>query len=251
VGALLLLWAGYRYVLPWAGEQAVAAAPVEWEEKLGESAALQMLQGEAVVGSGRGAEAVDAVSRRLQAALEGSPYRYRVSVVRSDLVNAGALPGGRIFVFTGLLKRCESADEFAAVLAHEMMHVERRHGMKNLGRQAAIGTFLALLGSPDSLGLALGTQAAGLKYQRGDEEEADEGGLRLMAKAGFDAREAAAFFEKIGRQEGGRRLPEYLSTHPDPAGRARRLEEMARGLAAEGSPPMSARAWRAAIAELP
>lgn len=245
----MLLWTGYRYALPWAGEKAAAVAPRAWEENLGESAAQSLLAGERVVGKGRAVEAVDRVLRRLEEAEPAGGYDFRVSIVESPLVNAGALPGGRIFVYSGLLKKCATADEFAAVLAHEMSHVERRHGMKSLGRQAALSLAMALLGSPDSLGAVLGSQMAGLKYQRGDEDEADADGLRRMAHAGFDPRAAARFFEKMNEE--GVRVPEYFSTHPDPAGRAKRLREMAEGMGAAARPVTSEAPWRAAVEELP
>jgi predicted Zn-dependent protease len=246
-GAALLLGLGYQFVLPWAGERVAAAAPREWEEKLGESAARSLLAGERVVERGEVVVAVDQVLARLQAELRESPYSFQVAIVESEVVNAGALPGGRIFVYSGLLRRCGTADEFAAVLAHEMMHVERRHGMKNVGRQAAVSLLMALLGSPDSLAAAMGSQMASLKYQRGDEEEADAEGLRLMVRAGYDAGAAARFFGRLAEQERGLKLPEYLSTHPDPEGRARRLRELARGFDTPAAPARSETAWRAAL----
>jgi predicted Zn-dependent protease len=250
VGAALLVWLGYQFLLPWAGERMAAAAPREWEAKLGESAARSLLAGERVVERGEAVEAVDGVLARLQSALRGSPYSYRVSIVESETVNAGALPGGRIFVFSGLLKQCATADEFATVLAHEMMHVEKRHGMKNVGRQAAVSLLLAMLGSPDSLAAVMGAQMASLKYQRGDEEEADAEGLRLMARAGFDARAAARFFGKLASEEKGLRAPEYLSTHPDPEGRAARLAVLAKAMPLRPREVAGGKEWRAAVAGL-
>lgn len=251
LGALLLavpvvLWLAYVYLLPAGGALMARAVPLAFEERLGESAIQGFVAGAKVVREGAAWDAVESIKTRLESALDPNPYHFRITVVGSGVVNAAALPGGQMIVFSGLLEQCRSAEEFAGVLAHEMQHVLHRHGLQNLGRHAALGLVLAALGSPDTLALTLGSQLAGLKYQRSDEEEADRDGARLLIRAKVDPRPMAAFMERIAEQQGGGGVPEYFSTHPDPRGRAEKLRETAAVASVNFEPVMSESEWQAA-----
>nr|MBI3612912.1 M48 family metallopeptidase [Nitrospirota bacterium] len=109
---------------------AVNRIPTEWEQPIGEAARSQFLAGQTVVKEGPAVAALQEITKRLADAASGNPYKFEVTVVRSDIVNAFALPGGYVVVFTGLLKKAESPEEVAGVLAHELNHVLLRHGLE-------------------------------------------------------------------------------------------------------------------------
>jgi predicted Zn-dependent protease len=155
--------------------------------------------------------------------------------------NAFALPGGKVGVYTGILPITQNEAGLAAVVAHEVAHVSARHGAERMSQGIAVqlgGTLLsAALGTSGYGGVTrdlamqaygLGTQVGLLlPYSRTQELEADRIGLLYMARAGFDPREAVAFwkrFQAYNAKRGGR-PPEFLSTHPLDNNRIAKLQE--------------------------
>lgn len=172
-------------------------------------------------------QAIRAMGDRLVVALpKESPHAYRFHVVRNDTVNAFALPGGEIFVHTGLLKLTDDPDLIAAVLAHEIVHVENRHGVKTLvASMGKMALFQMVLGVFTDSTAELGATLAILKYGRDMETEADLQGARLMESAGLPRAAMVSMLNKLAEQgDGG---PEWLSDHPDSARRARRVADHA------------------------
>ena len=163
-------------------------------------------------------------------------------VFESDDVNAFALPGGKVGVYTGLLKLAESDDEVATVIGHEIAHVTSRHGAERasqnyavagVGMLAAIGASMSDM-EPGKRNALLGLYGAGatvgvlLPYARTHETEADNVGLRFAAGAGYDPRAAAEFWRKMQAvNERSARPPEFLSTHPSDTRRIQNLEQLA------------------------
>ena len=156
--------------------------------------------------------------------------------------NAFALPGGKVGVYTGIFQVAKNQDELAAVLAHEIGHVVSRHHEERITRQketqAGLNLVGALLGSRYGQGAAdMTSQVGGLAAQglfvlpmsRTQESEADVVGQQLMARAGFDPREAVNLWQNM-IAAGGSRPPEWLSTHPDPQSRMAELRGRAAGL---------------------
>lgn len=161
-------------------------------------------------------------------------------VFDSPTVNAFALPGGKVGVYTGLIKLADSDDEIAIVMGHEIAHVTSRHGAERVSQNYAVAGvgMLAAIGmemkdvDPTKRNLALaaygmGTQVGlALPYSRLHETEADSVGLRFAAGAGYDPRAGASFWKKMAAQ-GGQKPPEFLSTHPSDAKRIANLEKLA------------------------
>lgn len=209
---------------------AVARIPVEWEQKLGEAAYQDFLGRQTVVKEGPAVDAVREMTRRLTDQISDDPYRFEVTVVRSDVVNAFALPGGYVVVFTGLLQKAESGEEVAGVLSHEFNHVLQHHGLERVVKQIGLTAVLSiLLGDQQGL-IGLTRQISGelltLKFGRAQETEADVTGLRLLRKAKIDSNGLVRFFERMAEQQGD--PIEMLSTHPMSAARVERLKaEMA------------------------
>lgn len=243
--SLLALYAAFRWGLPALGEFAAAHAPVEWETRLGDSAAQSLFAGLPEINDQAALEGAALLIQRLSGALGPTPYRFRVQVVRSSDVNAFALPGGRIGLFSGMVAFCRGPDELAGVMAHEMMHVVHRDGMKSLGRQASLSLIGLLLGAPDSMALTLGSQLASFSYQRDDEARADDAALQLLARARIDPRAMASLFARMADKPAASSLPVYLSTHPDPQSRAATLLRRAEALpGAQYEPALTGDAWQ-------
>lgn len=143
------------------------------------------------------------------------PESWEVSVFASEDVNAFALPGGKIGVFTGLLKVANTQDQLAAVIGHEVSHVLARHSAERASANipAQVGNMVASVYGVGQL-YGMGVNALFLlPYSRSHESEADLLGLDLMALAGFDPRASVALWQNMARQGGGK-PPEILSTHP-------------------------------------
>jgi predicted Zn-dependent protease len=147
---------------------------------------------------------------------------WEVRVFDAPEVNAFALPGGKIGVYTGLLKVAENPDQLAAVIGHEVAHVLAGHSAARVSNELAAQLGVAVLGQttgvdPQLIGLGANLLLL-LPYSRADETEADILGLEYMAKSGFDPREAPKLWANMSKQamskQGGGAPPEFLSTHP-------------------------------------
>ncbi|HET7370300.1 MAG TPA: M48 family metallopeptidase [Gammaproteobacteria bacterium] len=169
-------------------------------------------------------------------AVAGSPANWEVTVFQKDVANAWALPGGYIGVYTGLLDYARDQAQLAAVLGHEVSHVLAHHANARLSTayatQAGLQVTQALLnekgGGQNSLimaALGLGAQVGILlPYSRSQESEADVLGLKLMARAGFDPREAIQLWQNMAKA-GGSAPPAFLSDHPANEARIHDLSE--------------------------
>jgi len=161
-------------------------------------------------------------------------------VFDSPTVNAFALPGGKVGVYTGLIKLAASDDEIAIVMGHEVAHVTSRHGAERVSQNYAIAGvgMAAAIGmevkdvDPAKRNIALAAYGLGsqvglaLPFSRLHETEADEVGLRFAAGAGYDPRAGASFWKKMAAK-GGTKPPELLSTHPSDSTRIANLEKLA------------------------
>jgi predicted Zn-dependent protease len=162
---------------------------------------------------------------------------WEVVVFQDDTANAFALPGGKIGVHTGLLKVAKNQDQLATVIGHEVAHVLSRHGAERvsqqMGLQVALQATDAISRSKmDSSGqqkvlmsaLGLGAQfGVLLPFSRTHESEADLYGIDLMAKAGFDPRQSINLWQNMAAASGGKRPPQFMSTHPNPDKRIEKL----------------------------
>ncbi len=155
----------------------------------------------------------------------GTGTQWEVQVFESPEINAFALPGGKIGVYTGILKVASNQHQLAAILGHEVEHVLADHGNARVSAafaaQGALTLTQALAGAPSPMKdqlfglLGLGAQYGVLMpYGRGQETEADVLGHDLMARAGFDPREAVQLWRNMSKAAGGKSPPSFLSTHP-------------------------------------
>ncbi|GLT76748.1 hypothetical protein SLA2020_483880 [Shorea laevis] len=157
--------------------------------------------------------------------LEG--LNWEVLVVDEPVVNAFCLPGGKIVVFTGLLKHFRSDAEIATIIGHEVGHAVARHAAEGITKNlwfAVLQLILYQFIMPD-LANAMSTLLLRLPFSRKMEMEADYIGLLLIASAGFDPRVAPSVYEKLGKISGDSTLRDYLSTHPSGKKRAQLLAQ--------------------------
>lgn len=158
-----------------------------------------------------------------------SEYPIKITVVKGDVVNAFAIPGGRIVVYDKLLSGIGSYPELAALLAHEYVHVQNRHTLRSLFRQFSSRLFLSLfLGNLENVGAVLianTDQLKDLSYSRSLETEADEEGADLLAKRGIDCKGFVRLFELLQKETGGEEVPEFINSHPNLDKRIRNIQE--------------------------
>jgi Zn-dependent protease with chaperone function len=222
LATVLGLWFGSDLLV----ELAVSRIPVEWEQKLGESAYRDFLSHQETMKEGLAVTALGEMTKRLTDQIPDNPYKFDVTVVKSDVVNAFALPGGYVVVFTGLMKKAESGEEVAGVLSHELNHVLQRHGLERIVKSLGLLTVAAIVfGNQQGLvGMMkqLGVELLTLKFSREQETEADLTGLQLLQRAKIDPSGMIRFFERLSEKDQGR--VEWLSTHPMSTARADRLK---------------------------
>lgn len=150
------------------------------------------------------------------------PYRsmdWDIEIFDDDAINAFAMTGGSIGVFTGILKVAENQDQLGAVIGHEVAHVTQRHAVERVNQAmttqvsaAAAGAVLGGGYAGDAVQMAAQV-ALTLPYGRGQESEADTVGLVYSANAGFDPRESVKLWKNMATENKGA-PPEFLSTHP-------------------------------------
>ncbi|HEU5050489.1 MAG TPA: M48 family metalloprotease [Gemmatimonadales bacterium] len=167
------------------------------------------------------------LGNQLAAGSERPQIPWQFHVIDDAAVNAFALPGGPVFITRGILTYMNSEAELASVLGHEIGHITARHSVSQMS-QAQLANLGLGVGSIFSSTIAnvSGIASAGLsvlflKYGRDAERQSDELGFRYMVREGYDPREMASMFETLQRTGGssGGRLPEWLSTHPNPENR--------------------------------
>ncbi len=162
-------------------------------------------------------------------------FDYTFTVVRSPEINAFALPGGHLYVHTGLIEEAENEAQLAAVLAHEISHVVARHGSEKLSAimtATFVGDVVVSTATTQidailtDLALQIATDSSVLAYSRANENEADRIAVELIYRAGYDPRAMQSFFEKMRELHGdSSRAETFFSTHPNPKDRRSRVDE--------------------------
>lgn len=217
----------------------------EQEIALGKQAAEQVMREMEVVNNPQIEGWLNQIGQKLAKTPQANEYPYYFRLVKDDSINAFALPGGPMFVHTGLITAADNEGQVAGVLAHEMSHVALRHGVSQMGKTqkwqnilglagaaagiAGGGTTGAIIGTAVNTGGALGVGGLLSKYSRDNERDADLNGARMLAAAGYDPLEMAKFFEKLEAELGDAAHPKgldsFFASHPSPGNRVQAVSE--------------------------
>jgi len=162
----------------------------------------------------------------------GSAYRWDYMIINAPkTVNAAAIAGGRIIVYSGILPVAQSDAGLATILGHEVGHVMAHHTAERISQDQLVGLASAAAGAAGASSLTMAALGLGaqmgflLPYSRAHESEADHIGVLLMAKGGYDPRESVHLWQRMDQVGGASgRPPEFLSTHPNPDTRITQLE---------------------------
>lgn len=167
----------------------------------------------------------------------GQKFDWKLAVLKSDTVNAYVAPGGKVVFYTGIVTKLNLTDaEIAAIMGHEMVHALEEHSKNKIGADVLTNMAVGIgkqyagasLGEVGSAAVDFGSQVGvGLPYSRSLESRADQGGLMLMARAGYDPKAAISLWEKMNKLSGSQ--GSFLSTHPS---NTKRIDDMRKNLAA-------------------
>lgn len=226
--AFLIFMVGTLISLPFIRASIVDAVPIEWEVQLGNSI-FDNSEKENEIHIPIVDHAIKDMSQRLIDAVGKSPYNFQFSVVENEVVNAYALPGGHMVIYTGLILKADSPEEVAGVMAHEIQHILNRHSLNRLVSSLEYYTIFSIFFG-DAGGLLAILEEAGLSlvtssFDREQESESDFRGLKLLEKAKINPEGMITFFDKLSQQEGRiAQLTQYVSTHPSSHDRVLKLK---------------------------
>ena len=235
--------------LPLIAKPLAKLVPIAWEEKIGDDTIdvvnRMFADGKKACAGQKGLKALNDLAQRLLAGTE-TPYQVQVSVANAKMVNAFAVPGGRVVLFRGLIEKANSAEEVAGVLAHELAHVVYRHptqGMiTSVGWSAVLSAFTGGASFSSEVMAQVAAQLATSAYSRDLETEADREGVAMLNQAGIGGDGLIKFFELVQKMEGkGFSVPKYLSSHPMTGSRIAAIGKLSKPASA---PTLSETEWR-------
>ena len=254
--ALAAVIAAYIFGVPLIASRLVQVIPPGWEDGIGETVAHQI---EASIGGDAGLPLCDpdpeslanrAIARFAEAALEetNTPFSPDIRVVRSDIPNAFAVPGGRVYFFSALLNAARTPDEFAAVLAHELGHVVYRHGMEQLVSTAGTGLLVGfILGDMTGISIAagLGATIIDARFSREAEREADRFAAQVAQRLDFQPWALANLIGRVAQDSDFDRALALFNTHPLTDERLMALTLLGQNRPDGLEPPFNAAEWQA------
>jgi len=221
--AAILLF--YFLILPWLADRAAMNFPKEQEIALGAELKKQYLLSERI--DTQKTRLLNEFASKLDL---GNDFPADYTVVDADIVNAYALPGGPIVVYAGIIRKMQSPEELAGILAHERSHVLRHHSTRSIFQNVSGVLLLNLvLGDASSfinLIAQQGQQIQQLSYSRELELEADREGLQLLLNNKINPKGMLSLLEKLKQENTGSSIPEFLSTHPLPDSRIEALKKL-------------------------
>jgi len=192
------------------------AISLESEEELAEFMNEYMMADFEFIHNSKVDSAMDMIFDRLSSNMDSLTYDYKIHVIDNAMVNAFTSLNGNIYIFTGLIKKVESAEELALIMAHEIGHAEKRHVIQKLIRTIGIETLTAILSGGDPvLGSEIAKLAISTSFDRENEEEADDFAMELALKSQLRPSRLGQFFIKIkGDDDFFLNEIEFIRTHP-------------------------------------
>jgi predicted Zn-dependent protease len=220
--------------------------PASWEQQFGDAAMESVRKQMKIIESSKWEPQLDAIRARLLPGVTNTTFPIHIHVAEAAELNAFAMPGGHIVVFTGLLKAVDRTEELAGVLAHEIAHITERHVLRKMIESLGLVLVLQSLFGDTSGLLAVATEGSELllqqKFSRDFEREADDVGWRYLVTANIDPRGMIDFFKKLEAEatKAGSVELSLLATHPPTTERINRLEAKWKALGNRSFPALAA-----------
>jgi len=232
LGIIGVLVAAYFLIVPWLSEKLASNLSVKTEEQFGDAVY------DALAHPAQENKAATVILNDFFKEMKvTTDYNIRITVVKSEVVNAFALPGGHIVVYSALLKQLKTYPELAALLSHEFVHVNNKHSTKSIFRQLGSKVFLSLLfgkfGSVTSVMIDQADKFKSLKYSRGLEKEADMEGLIILKERKINPEGFAELFKHLKDSGPASAMPEFLNSHPDIDSRVEYIRKASKNAAIE------------------
>ncbi|MFA9239140.1 MAG: M48 family metallopeptidase [Candidatus Paceibacteria bacterium] len=232
----LIIIAGCTHKTPYTNRSQMIFMSPKDELALGEKSYQEALSDAKVITETKDANRVKTIGSKIAKVANRSDFNWEFNLVQNDALNAFCLPGGKVVVYTGILKVARNDDQLATVISHEIAHALARHGAERMSSSMlqqgvqALGNVVLAVGAPEYQNIfnqtyGIGTQVGVmLPYGRMQESEADEIGIYLMNKAGYNVHESLKFWENMS--DGKKETSDFLSTHPSSTTRIKDLEKV-------------------------
>lgn len=232
----LVIIAGCMHKTPYTNRSQMIFMSQEEELALGEKSYEEALSTAKVITGTKDANRVKAIGERIAKVANRSDFSWEFNLVEDKALNAFCLPGGKVVVYTGILTAARNDDQLATVISHEIAHALARHGAERMSSATVqqgiqtLGNVVLAVGAPSyqnvfNQAYGIGSQVGVmLPYGRMQESEADEIGIYLMHKAGYNMQEALKFWENMS--EGKTDTNEFLSTHPSSSTRIEDIKKV-------------------------
>ena len=232
----LVIIAGCMHKTPYTNRSQMIFMSQEEELALGEKSYEEALSTAKVITGTKDANRVKAIGERIAKVANRSDFTWEFNLVEDKALNAFCLPGGKVVVYTGILTAARNDDQLATVISHEIAHALARHGAERMSSATVqqgiqtLGNVVLAVGAPSyqnvfNQAYGIGSQiGVMLPYGRMQESEADEIGIYLMHKAGYNMQEALKFWENMS--EGKTDTNEFLSTHPSSSTRIEDIKKV-------------------------
>ncbi|WP_308418458.1 M48 family metallopeptidase, partial [Poseidonibacter ostreae] len=232
----LFIIAGCTHKTPYTKRSQMIFMSAKEELALGEQSYKQALSKAKVINNTYDARRVKAIGAKIAAAANRPDFKWEFNLVQNDAMNAFCLPGGKVVVYTGILKAAKNDAQLATVMSHEVAHALARHGAERVSSAKVqqgiqvLGTIVLASTAPQyteafnqayGIGSQLGVM---LPYGRLQESEADEIGIYLMVKAGYNPYEALNFWKNMS--VGKKTTNEFFSTHPSSSTRIKDIQNV-------------------------
>jgi len=223
LGIFAVLWVGFSF-LPFfkSNDEKLSLLSIDNEEKLGDiiTTAIEKDPSTQITSNPILDSAIRIVKTRLVHNIGLTEYDYHIKVIDKNEINAFTVPGGNIYVYSGLISFCESPEELAAVLAHEMGHAEKRHVVSRLAKELGMSILFSAAGGGDGVLISeIGRTSLSTVFDREQEKESDDFSFALMERSKLDPKSMSAFMlrlrEKYANVENVTDHLEWLNTHPN------------------------------------
>ena len=235
-GMTSIIIAGCTHKTPYTNRSQMIFMSQKEEMALGEKSYKESLAESKVISGTKDANRIKTIGSKIAKVANRSDFQWEFNLVEDDAMNAFCLPGGKVVVYTGILKAAKNDDQLATVISHEIAHALARHGAERMSSSmvqqglGVVGNIAVGATAPQYQNLfnqtyGIGTQlGVMLPYGRMQESEADEIGIYLMAQAGYNVNEALKFWENMneGKKEGS----DFFSTHPSSTNRISDIQKV-------------------------